>query len=146
MDIYTLQQWLGHRQVETTARYLHLVRPDSTVAAREAALCPLRAHPHSSSLRRLLAPAAKARRMATARALLAVLAANPQACEDAAAFLKRVAGIEASTCPYCRQVRWLTIAVLNPAIQAEPGGASTAKTAERRPASQGANAPCWALP
>jgi len=38
VDVYTLQQWLGHRQVETTTRYLHLVRPDSTAAARGASL------------------------------------------------------------------------------------------------------------
>ncbi|WP_088280797.1 site-specific integrase [Ideonella sp. A 288] len=45
VDVYTLQQWLGHRQVETTARYLHLVRPDSTVAARGATLSLLQALP-----------------------------------------------------------------------------------------------------
>ena len=41
VDVYTLQQWMGHRQVETTARYLHLVRPDSTLAARGASLALL---------------------------------------------------------------------------------------------------------
>ena len=44
----------------------------------------------------LLGPALKTRQLAAARQALAMPAANPQACEDAAAFLKRVAGIEAS--------------------------------------------------
>ena len=44
----------------------------------------------------LLSPALKTRQLAAARQALAMPAANPQACEDAAAFLKRVAGIEAS--------------------------------------------------
>ena len=109
MDIYTLQQWLGHRQVETAARYLHLVRPDSTVAAREAALCLLQAHPHSSSLRGLLAPAANAQRMAAARALLAMPAANPAAAEVVAKFMQCVAGIDIARCPHCVSGRWVTI-------------------------------------
>ena len=43
----------------------------------------------------LLGPALKTRQLAAARQALAMPAANPQACEDAAAFLQRVAGIEA---------------------------------------------------
>jgi Putative transposase len=43
--------------------------------------------------------------LAQARRLLAMLAANPQAQEDARAFIKRVAGIEVNTCPHC-QGRW----------------------------------------
>ena len=109
MDIYTLQQSLGHRQVETTARYLHLVRPDSTVAARGAALCLLKAHPHSSSLRRLLAPAAKAQRMAAARALLAMPAANPAAAEAVNEFMHGVASIDITRCPHCVSGQWVTI-------------------------------------
>lgn len=49
VDVYTLQQWLGHRQIETTSRYLHLVRPDSTVAARGASLSLLRSLPTPSA-------------------------------------------------------------------------------------------------
>ena len=69
-------------------------------------------------------------------------AANAQACEDAAAFLKRVAGIEASRTaqnrPHCRKGRWLTIAVLKP----EPGCVGAARAAAHARAGQDANAPC----
>lgn len=51
VDVYTLQQWLGHRQVQTTARYLHLVRPDATVAARGASLQLLQALPAPAGAR-----------------------------------------------------------------------------------------------
>jgi len=34
VDLYSLQQWLGHSQVSTTTRYLHLARPDSPDGAR----------------------------------------------------------------------------------------------------------------
>lgn len=46
-DLYSLSQWLGHRHVSTTARYLHLARPDAPDGARRdplkllAALAPL---------------------------------------------------------------------------------------------------------
>lgn len=49
VDVYTLQQWLGHRHVQTTARYLHLVRPDATVGARGASLLLLRDLPAAKS-------------------------------------------------------------------------------------------------
>ena len=49
----------------------------------------------------LLAPAVKTERLAQARRLLAMPAANPQALQDARAFMKRVAGIEINTCPHC---------------------------------------------
>lgn len=56
----------------------------------------------------LLAPCAKTERLAQARRLLAMPAANPQAQEDARAFMKRVAGIEVNTCPHC-QGRWRVV-------------------------------------
>ena len=90
----------------------------------------------------LLGPALKTRQLAAARQALAMPAANAQACEDAAAFLKRVAGIEAGICPHCRQRRWLTIAVLKP----EPGCVGAARAAAHVRASQGANAPCRGPP
>ncbi|MBN8508018.1 MAG: site-specific integrase [Burkholderiales bacterium] len=34
VDLYSLQQWLGHSQVSTTTRYLHLARPDAPDGAR----------------------------------------------------------------------------------------------------------------
>ena len=65
----------------------------------------------------LLSPALKTQRMAAARAALAMPAKNDQAQEDAAAFLKRVAGIDLACCPHCKIGRWLTVEVLpaNPA-------------------------------
>jgi len=63
----------------------------------------------------LLSPALKTRRLAIARAALEMPAANAKAREDAAAFLKRVAGIDIATCPHCQRGRWLTIEVLRPA-------------------------------
>ena len=45
VDVYSLQQWLGHQHVDTTARYLHLVRPDAAVGARGASLALLQALP-----------------------------------------------------------------------------------------------------
>ena len=50
----------------------------------------------------LLAPAAKAERLALARKLLAMPLSNPQAREDAQAFMRRVAGIEVECCPHCK--------------------------------------------
>lgn len=52
-DLYSLSQWLGHRHVSTTARYLHLARPDAPDGARRdplkllAALPPI---PNSASI------------------------------------------------------------------------------------------------
>ena len=45
VDVYSLQQWLGHNHVQTTARYLHLVRPDAAVGARGTSLALLQALP-----------------------------------------------------------------------------------------------------
>ena len=50
----------------------------------------------------LLAPVAKTQRLALARQLLAMPAANPQAHEDAQAFMRRVAAIEIDCCPHCK--------------------------------------------
>ena len=137
MDIYTLQQWLGHRQVETTARYLHPVRPDSTVAAREAALCLLKAHPHSSSLRGLLAPAANAQRMAAARALLAMPPANPAAAEAVNEFMQRSASIDITRCPHCASGRWVTIGCQAPLRSRHNGRKLTGNGSSARDSSQG---------
>jgi hypothetical protein len=63
----------------------------------------------------LLSAAAKTERLAKAREALAMPAASVQAREGAAAFIKRVAGIEISCCPHCRLGHWLTIEVLQPA-------------------------------
>ena len=54
----------------------------------------------------LLAPAAKTPRLALARLLLALPQANPQAREDAQAFMRRVACIEIACCPHCTTGRW----------------------------------------
>ena len=54
----------------------------------------------------LLAPAAKTQRLALARQLLAMPAANPQAREDAQAFMRRVAAIEIECCPHCKVGHW----------------------------------------
>jgi hypothetical protein len=62
----------------------------------------------------LLAPAAKAQKLAAARAALAMPAANEQAREDAAAFLKRVAGIDIACCPHCKLGQWRTSSVTAP--------------------------------
>jgi len=43
VDLYSLQQWLGHNHVSTTTRYLHLARPDAPDGARCAPLALLRA-------------------------------------------------------------------------------------------------------
>ena len=62
----------------------------------------------------LLSPALKTERLALARAALHMPAANAQAREDAAAFLKRVAGIDIATCTHCQHGHWLTIEILPP--------------------------------
>ena len=54
----------------------------------------------------LLAPAAKTERLALARRLLAMPAANAQAREDAQAFMRRVAAIDIECCPHCKLGRW----------------------------------------
>lgn len=50
VDLHSLSQWLGHRHVSTTSRYLHLARPDLPDGARReplkllAALPPVTTH------------------------------------------------------------------------------------------------------
>jgi Putative transposase len=57
----------------------------------------------------LLAPAAKTQRLALARQLLAMPAANPQAREEAQDFMRRVAAIEINCCPHCKTGHWQVI-------------------------------------
>ena len=57
----------------------------------------------------LLAPAAKTERLALARQLLAMPQANPQAREDAQAFMRRVAALEIEQCPHCKLGRWRVV-------------------------------------
>jgi integrase len=45
VDLHTLSQWLGHRYVSTTTRYLHLARPDAPDGARRQPLDLLGALP-----------------------------------------------------------------------------------------------------
>ena len=61
----------------------------------------------------LLAPAVKAERLATARKLLAMPAANPQAREDAQAFMRRVATIDIECCAHCKLGRWRVLEQLS---------------------------------
>ena len=61
----------------------------------------------------LLAPSAKTERLALARQLLAMPAANPQAREDAQAFMRRVAAIDIDCCPHCKFGRWRVIQQLS---------------------------------
>ena len=63
----------------------------------------------------LLSAATKTERLAKVREALAMPAVNAQAREDAASFMKRVAGIEISCCPHCRLGHWLTIEVVQAA-------------------------------
>ena len=57
----------------------------------------------------LLAPAAKTERLAAARKLLAMPAANARAREDAQDFMRRVAGIEIERCVHCHSGRWCVV-------------------------------------
>ena len=44
-DLHSLSQWLGHRHLSTTSRYLHLARPDAPDGARSSPLNLLAALP-----------------------------------------------------------------------------------------------------
>lgn len=48
VDLYSLQQWLGHGHISTTTRYLHLVRPDVPDGARREPLNLLGALPSAT--------------------------------------------------------------------------------------------------
>lgn len=48
LDLYSLQQWLGHRHISTTMRYLHLARPDQPDGARVRRMSLLEALPQAS--------------------------------------------------------------------------------------------------
>jgi site-specific recombinase XerD len=43
VDLYSLSQWLGHKHVSTSMRYLHLARPDAPDGARRDPLALLSA-------------------------------------------------------------------------------------------------------
>jgi site-specific recombinase XerD len=49
VDLYSLSQWLGHNHVSTTARYLHLARPDAPDGARRDPLKLLAALPGANT-------------------------------------------------------------------------------------------------
>ena len=80
--------------VQFIARFLHHVLPAGFKRIRHYGL---------------LAPAAKTKRLALARQLLAMPPANPQAREEAQAFMRRVAAIEISCCPHCKTGHWQVI-------------------------------------
>lgn len=80
----------------------------------------------------LLAPAAKTARLATARRLLAMPAANPRAVEDAQAFMRRVAGLEIERCPHCKVGHWCVV---------EQRGADRAAMAALMPTFNGCRGP-----
>lgn len=81
-----------------------------------------------------LSAATKTERLAKAREALAMPAANAQAREDAAAFIKRVAGVEVACCPHCRLGHWQTIEGRRPRTAAM---AMRLNAEVRREASQG---------
>jgi hypothetical protein len=66
----------------------------------------------------ILAPAHKARRLAAARAALAMPAAQPVATETAADFMRRVARIDIECCPRCH-ARWRVVQTVAPDLGAQ---------------------------
>jgi len=62
----------------------------------------------------LLAPAAKAERLACARALLGMPPANAAVAEEVAQFMRRVAAIEIGTCTLCGRGHWQAVACQAP--------------------------------
>jgi hypothetical protein len=119
---YTHRTAIGNERLLAIAgdKVLLRVRADDTGAKRVMALpgeqfiARLLLHVLPPGFKRirhygLLAPAAKTERLAIARELLAMPAANPQAREDAQAFMRRVAAIDVECCPHCKLGRWRVV-------------------------------------
>ncbi len=119
---YTHRTAIGNERLLAIVgnRVLVRVRADSTGGKRviampgEQFIARLLAHVLPPGFKRirhygLLAPAAKTARLATARKLLAMPAANPQAREDAQAFMRRVAAIDVECCGHCKRGRWRVV-------------------------------------
>lgn len=66
----------------------------------------------------LLAPAAKTRRLDTARALLGMPQASAVVAEEVAQFMRRVAAVDIATCTHCGRGRWQAVVCAAP-MQAE---------------------------
>jgi hypothetical protein len=116
---YTHRTAIGNERLVAIAgdKLLMRVRADDTGGKRTIAMpgeqfiARLLQHVLPSGFKRirhygLLAPAAKAERLALARKLLAMPQANPQAREDATSFMRRVAAIEIGRCPHCKTGHW----------------------------------------
>lgn len=67
----------------------------------------------------LLAPAAKGRRMASARGLQGMPAVNPSVTEEVCAFMQRVAGIDIERCANCSNGCWRVVAGQGPRRRTE---------------------------
>ena len=119
---YTHRTAIGNERLVTIAddKVLLRVRADDTGGKRviampgEQFIARLLQHVLPPGFKRirhygLLAPAAKTERLATARKLLAMPLSNPQAREDAHAFMRRVAAIDVECCPHCRLGRWRVV-------------------------------------
>ena len=122
MSRYTHRTAIGNERLVGLVgdRVLLRVRADGTGGKRTLALegtqfiCRFLEHVLPSGFKRirhygLLAPAAKTQQLALARRLLAMPAANPQAREDAQAFMRRVAAIDIACCPHCRLGHWRVV-------------------------------------
>jgi len=68
----------------------------------------------------LLAPALKSERLSQARALLQMPQPQPQAMEDAQAFMRRVAALEIDLCPHCQTGRLCLVQRLAPLRSTAP--------------------------
>ena len=89
-----------------------LRRHDGVVCAKTALAGPGR--------RRCWTACRATQRLAQARRLLGMPAANPQAREDAQAFMRRVAAIDIGCCPHCKTGRWAVIACVLPQRRPKP--------------------------